>query len=128
LNALSCVSAVALLLMGCATTRTVTVISSRTLELSYPPRQQHVTGVDCAYNVFGIPISGTSPPSIHRAIDVAASASPGSDMITDMTIHRDALVTLVYNQACLRVVANAVSQTTGNGYLDAVERDFDWSD
>lgn len=128
MKALGSVTVLALVLMGCTATRNVTVISSKTLELTYPPRQQHVTGEDCAYNVFGIPISGTSPPSVHQAIDNAASLTPGSDMITDMTIHRDVLVTLVYNQVCLRVVANAVGQTTGSGYLDAVQRDFNWND
>jgi len=128
LKVLGCVILLALVLGGCAATRNVTVISSKTLELTYPPRQQHVTGVDCAYNVLGIPISGTSPPSVHQAIENAASITPGSYMITDMAIHRDILITLAYNSACLRVVANAVGQTTGNGYLDAVQRDFDWSD
>jgi hypothetical protein len=128
LKAFGSITVLALVLMGCTASGNVTVVSSRTLELTYPPRQQHVTGVDCAYNFFGIPVSGTSPPSIHQAIDNAASLTPGVDMITDMAIHRDVLITLAYNQVCLRVVANAVGQKTGNRYLDGVQRDFDWSD
>jgi hypothetical protein len=126
LKALSSVPILALVLMGCTATRNLTVASSNNLELTYPPGQQHVTGEDCAYNVFGIPISGTSPPSIHQAIDNAKSMTP--NMITNMTIHHDVLITLAYNQVCFRVVADALLQTTGNGYLDAVQRDFDWND
>lgn len=85
-------------------------------------------GKDCAYNVLGIPISGTSPPSIQQAIDNAASVAPTGDMITDISVHRDVLVTLAYNQACLRVVAGTEGQKSGNRYLDSVQRYFDWAD
>lgn len=104
------------------------MISGKTFEVAYPPRHQQVSGEDCAYNIFGIPISGTTPPSIHQAIENAASVAPTGDMITDMSIHRDILVTLAYNQACLKVIADATGQTTGNRYLDSVQRYFDWAD
>lgn len=122
------VTALALVLMGCTATRSLNVVSTNNLKLSYPPMRQHVGGEDCAYNFFGVPVSDSNNPSIHRAIDNAASLNPGTDMVTDMTIHRDALITFAYNQACLRVDGNAVAQTTGNTYLDAVQRDFYWDD
>lgn len=87
-----------------------------------------MTGEDCAYDVLGIPISGLSPPSIHQAIDNAASIAPTGSMLTNMSVHRDVMVTLAYNQACLRVVANATGQPTDNRYLDSVQRYFDWTD
>jgi hypothetical protein len=127
LKARGVIALLALVLVSCAS-RNISVISGRTFEVAYPPRHQHVIGEDCAYNVFGVPISGTSPPSIHQAIDNAASVAPTGDMITDMSVHSDMLVTLAYNQACLRVVADAMGQTTGNRYLDSVQRYFDWGD
>ena len=114
----------ALVLTGCSTTRSLTVVSTNNVELSYPNGRQRVTGEDCAYNFFGIPASDHSNPSVHRAINDAASMTPDTDTMSDMTIHRDTLITFVYNHACLRVDGNAVAQTTGSSYLDAVQRDF----
>ena len=127
MNTRGVIALVAFVLAGCAT-QNLAVISGKTFEVAYPARHQRVTGEDCAYNVLGLPISGTSPPSIHQAIDNAASIAPTGDMITDMNVQRDILVTLAYNQACLKVVADVTGRTRGNRYLDSVQRYFDWAD
>ena len=126
------ISAVVILSVGlvasCSSTRTLTMVSRNDVEVGYPPTRQHVSGEDCVYNFFGIPASDYSNPSVRRAIDSAASMAPGSYAMTDMTVDRDTLITLAYNQACLRVTGNPVAQTTGNRYLDGIRREFSWSD
>jgi hypothetical protein len=118
----------AAVLIGCASTRTLTMISRNDVEVGYPPTKQHVTGEDCVYNFLGIPASDYSNPSVRRAINSAASMAPGSYAMADMTIHRDTLITLAYNQACLRVVGDPIAQTSGSRYLDGIRREFDWND
>jgi hypothetical protein len=118
------VTLLALVLMGCTATRSLPVVSTNNLAPSYPPSRQRVTGEDCVYNVFGIPISYNNDPSVRRAIDNAASMTPYGYTMTDITIHRDILITFVYNEVCVRVDGKAVAQTTGSSYLDAVQRDF----
>jgi hypothetical protein len=118
----------ATVLTGCASTRPLTVVSRNDVEVGYPATPGHVTGRDCVYNFLGIPASDYSIPSVRRAIDSAASMAPGSYAITDMSVHRDTLITLAFNKACLRVVGNPVAQTTGSRYLDGIRRDFDWHD
>jgi hypothetical protein len=122
------VTLLALVSMGCTATRSLPLVSTNNLAPSYPPSQQRVTGEDCVYNVFGIPISYNNNPSVHRAIDNAASMTPGGYTMTDITIHRDILILFVYNEACIRVDSNAVARSTGNSYLDAVQRDFYWNE
>jgi hypothetical protein len=104
------------------------MISRNDVEVGYPPTKQHVTGEDCVYNFLGIPASDYSNPSVRRAINSAASMAPGSYAMADMTIHRDTLITLAYNQACLRVVGDPIAQTSGSRYLDGIRREFDWND
>jgi hypothetical protein len=114
-------------LAGCSSTRSQTLASGNNLELNYTPPRQHLTGESCSSNFFGIP-TGDNDPSIQQAVDNAASVSPGTEMMTDMTIHRDLLIALAYNQACLRVDGTGVRQTSGSRYLDMVRRNFDWND
>ncbi|GEM_PF-3001025 len=111
---------------GCALSRTV--VSPSDAEISYPLTSRHVTGEDCAYNFLGIPASDHLNPSLRRAIDGAAAKAPDSYALTDMTVKRETLVGLIYNQECLKVLGTPVAQTTGSRYLDQVRREFDWSD
>jgi hypothetical protein len=117
----------ALLLAGCASTTNQTLASGNNLELNYTPPRQHLTGESCASNFFGIP-TRDNDPSVQQAVDNAASMSPGTEMMTDMTIHRDLFVTFAYNQACVRVDGTGIRQSSGSRYLDTVRRDFDWND
>jgi hypothetical protein len=117
----------ALVLVGCTSTSSEMLASGKNLELNYTPPQQHMTGESCASNYFGIPTSANDP-SVQQAVNNAASASPGSQMMTEMTIHRDILIALAYNQACVKVDGTGVRQSTGSKYLDAVRRDYDWND
>ncbi len=116
------------LLTGCASSRTLTMVSTNDVEVGYPPARQRVTGRDCVYNFLGIPASDFDNPSVHRAIDSAVSQAPGSYAMSDMTVSRERLIMLAYNQACLKVEGNPVAQTTGSRYLDGIRREFDWSD
>ena len=99
------VTLLALVLMGCTATRSLPVVSTNNLAPSYPPSRQRVTGEDCVYNVFGIPISYNNDPSVHRAIDNAASMTPYGFTMSDITIHRDILITLVYNEVVSELIA-----------------------
>ena len=117
----------ALVLAGCTSTSSEMLASGRNLELNYTPPQLRMTGESCASNYFGIPTSANEP-SVQQAVNNAASVSPGSQMMTGMTVHRDVLIALAYNQACVKVDGTGVRQTTGSKYLDAVRRDYDWND
>jgi len=121
-------------LVGCASSRTLTAVSSDEVEPAYPPIPQGVTGEDCAYNIpsildfLDIPAGHRSTPSVGKAIYNAASKASGTYALADMTINRDRLITPVCSRVCVRVIGYPVAQTTGSRYLDEIRREFDWSD
>ncbi len=103
----------ALGLSACTSTRvgSLTLASTKNLGYTYTTLREHVAGQDCAYNVLGIPL-GSVNPNLQEAVDNAASQVPGADMMTDVTVHHDVLITLLYNQACVRVDGNAINSAS----------------
>lgn len=100
-------------LSACTSTRlgSATMASTKNLGCTFTPIQQHVRGEDCAYNVLGIPL-GSVNPNLQEAVDNAVSPIPGGDMMTNVTVHRDLLITLLYNQACVRVEGDVVNSSS----------------
>ncbi|MGH7815443.1 MAG: hypothetical protein ACREQI_15755 [Candidatus Binataceae bacterium] len=85
-----------------------TLTSTKNLGYTFTPLQKDVTGEDCAQSILFIPW-GTLNPNLQEAVDHAVDQVPGGDMMTNVTIHDDVLITLLYNRNCIRVHGDVVS-------------------
>jgi hypothetical protein len=99
-----------LMLASCSSTRigVFTFASTKELGRSYPTVQQHVVGEDCSNVIFFLPLASFSP-SPQTAVDRAMAQAPSADMLTNITIRSEVLVTLLFNRGCIRVEGDAVS-------------------
>jgi hypothetical protein len=97
------------MLSGC-TTRigAFTFASTKNLGVAYAPLQTAVEGEDCVNLILFIPI-GTLNPNIQDAVDRAVEKVPNGDMMTNVTLREDFLLTLLYNRACVRVTGDVVN-------------------
>lgn len=99
-----------LTLSGCTTVRmgSLTLTSTKNLGETYVPLQKQVSGENCTDDILGIPL-GTLNPNLQDAIDDAVEKVPNGDMMTNVTIHKDLFVTIVFNQLCVRVNGDVVA-------------------
>jgi hypothetical protein len=96
--------------MAACTTRlgAFTLASTKNLGAQYQPLQTHVVGEDCARLLLFIPL-GSLNPNVQEAVDRAVEQVPGGDMMTNVTVHEDFLITVLYNSRCVKVVGDVVS-------------------
>ncbi len=97
------------MLSGC-TTRigAFTFASTKNLGVTYPPVQTGVEGEDCVNMILFIPM-GTLNPNVQDAVDRAVEKVPNGDMMTNVTVNEDMLITLLYNRNCVRVTGDVVN-------------------
>jgi hypothetical protein len=97
----------AALLVSCsAQVGTFTLVSPGTPEM--PRLRQRVRGVDCAVLPLVMPT-----PSLQRAVERAVEQVPWGEMLVDVTVTNDFLVTGVYNRSCYRVEGEVAGSASG---------------
>jgi hypothetical protein len=98
----------ALLLAGCyRRLGDFTVISTRSLAGAHAPAGPRVTGEDCTYAIFVVPL-GSLNPSIEGATADALRKVPDAYMLANLKVSYDPLITFAYNRFCVRVEGDAV--------------------
>lgn len=99
---------VAVLLAGC-TTRVgdLTIATPKNITREFDVVQSGVEGRDCVNIILFIPL-GSLNPSMEGAIDAALEPVPEANAIADATFHQTSLITLLFNQSCVRVRGDAV--------------------
>lgn len=100
-------------LSGCATVRmgSLTLTSTKNLGETYAPLQKDVSGENCVDEILFIPL-GTLNPNLQDAIDDAVAKVPNGDMMTNLTVHEDLLISILFNQRCVRVNGDVVASNS----------------
>ena len=81
----------------------LTILSTKNVATTANVIKRGVEGRDCVNLLLFIPISGRLNPSVDEAMSDAMSKVPGSNVMTDVALYNDVILTYIFNQACYRV-------------------------
>lgn len=82
------------------------LVSPRNVEFSTETLRRGVEGRDCTYSLLFLPL-GSLNPNIEEAVDRALAKVADANVLTDVAIYNDAVITLLFNRSCLRVKGDA---------------------
>jgi hypothetical protein len=87
---------------GCTSTRVgdLTIASPKNLSYDFEVVGVDVNGRDCTHWITFIPF-GQLNPTIDGAIEAALDTVSGANALTDATLTRSILFTLIYNRGCV---------------------------
>jgi hypothetical protein len=78
------------------------LISSQNVALAPEPIRRGVEGSDCVYTLVFIPIGGLVP-NVEEAMDGAMDQVPEGNVMTNVAIYNDLILTYVFSRQCTRV-------------------------
>ena len=80
----------------------LSLVASENVAFAPDVKRKSVEAEDCVYTLLFIPLGGFVP-NVEEAMDRAMEQVPEGNVMTNVAIYQDVIITYLFNQQCLRV-------------------------